>query len=327
MFKRKKKEPIVINKEPLATTTIGIINTKENGPIFAIIGILLFLGCIIALPYINEWINDPSSIIPSTPNTPPSEEEPAVPDDGNDEENEEPGEETSNYPLTADLTIDIEGYTFNNFVLDETAKTLSFTLTNNTGDTNLFADNNYYLEMYTTDSLLLGRIRLTTDVYTAPQNYSYDVTSALNNGTISTIAIVTKEDEDYPPVELSIDENDRAVLTCQKNGEETTYYFNEENRTFKLIQIDNRRSFLSTDPSYSNYLTEYTTLAETYSAINGVTASLNPTTSGFSFMTSIDLNTITTSSYRNFTGEIYYPKDTEARVIHFELTASGYTCE
>ena len=59
MKKRKKNiEPIVINSEPLSTTTIGTLDIKENGPFVVIIGIALFLACIIGLPYITDWIQN-----------------------------------------------------------------------------------------------------------------------------------------------------------------------------------------------------------------------------------------------------------------------------
>ena len=43
--KKKTNEPIIINQEPLSTTTIGKIEIKDNGPIFAIVGIAIFVIC------------------------------------------------------------------------------------------------------------------------------------------------------------------------------------------------------------------------------------------------------------------------------------------
>ena len=37
MSKRKKNESIIIDKTPLMPTTVGNLDTKENGPIVAII--------------------------------------------------------------------------------------------------------------------------------------------------------------------------------------------------------------------------------------------------------------------------------------------------
>ena len=56
---KKKKEQIVLNKTELMPTTIGTLDQKENGPIVAIVLIVLFVVCIFLLPYVNEWLQEP----------------------------------------------------------------------------------------------------------------------------------------------------------------------------------------------------------------------------------------------------------------------------
>ena len=55
MAKRKTKEPIVIDKTPLKATSLGNLETKENGPLVAILWVGLLVVCIISLPYIADF--------------------------------------------------------------------------------------------------------------------------------------------------------------------------------------------------------------------------------------------------------------------------------
>ena len=323
-MKKKKKniEPIVINQEPLSTTTIGKIEVKENGPIFALVGIGIFVVCILLLPQLSEWVSNLST--PSTPSiVTPGGGGSTIPAPDDDDDTSE----IRFYDLSNDLLIVLNGFNFSNFLVDEGEETLSFTITNQNGDSDLFVKNNYYMELYTADELLLQRIRLTTDTLNGSQTFSYDISESVQNGTISKITVVSKVDEDYPQVELELDANNVPILTCQKNNEILTYRFVLENNVYHLIEINERNSYLSRDENYSKYLQEYTTLSNLYLGIVGVSTSLNPTATGFSFDTTINLEKISVAEYKRvFEKNIYYSRNTEARVIAFELSASGYTC-
>ena len=323
MKKRKKNiEPIVINSEPLSTTTIGTLDIKENGPFVVIIGIALFLACIIGLPYITDWIqNMDFSTLPTTPAPPPTTETPS------DEDEENLGEDKY-YALQNDLVVLLNGFQFSKFQVDNTAKTISFEILNQNGNSDLFTEKNFYLELYTSDTRLLDRIRLTAESLSGQKSFTYDITDALANGTISQIAIVTKEDTDYPPVDLSTNADNEPILTCQKDNELITYTFKMENEVYHLIQIEEQANYLSTDANYDTYLQEYTIFSNSYLGIRGVSATLTPTTTGFAFKNTIQLEQVSVADYKRlFTKDIYYNRNTEARVIAFELNASGYTCE
>lgn len=58
MAKRKTKEPIVIDKTPLKATSLGNLETKENGPLVAILWVGLLVVCIISLPYIADFVQN-----------------------------------------------------------------------------------------------------------------------------------------------------------------------------------------------------------------------------------------------------------------------------
>lgn len=320
MKKRKTVEPIIINKEPLATTTIGKMETKENGPIFAVIGIGIFIVCIFFLPQISSWINNlrnPSSPITGGTITTPE----------NPSQSEEEKENVNYYEFKSDLLVTLNGYYFKDFVINENNKTFNFFVQNQNGDDNLFKEKNYYLELYTKDELLLQRVRLAPSKMVNNSTFSFSLDSNINTNDIYKLAFVTKEDEDYPAVDLQNDKNNNPILTCTLNNETITYTFKNEEDIYKLKSINEVNSFKSTDPNYSNYLTSYTILADSYKSVNGVDAHLNPIATGFTFDTTIDLEKVDNTNYtKTFTKEIYYSKDTEARIIAFELSSSGYTC-
>lgn len=323
MKKRKKNvEPIVINSEPLSTTTIGSLEIKENGPIFVIVGVAIFLACIIGLPYITDWIqNLDFSGTTTIPVNSPTAETPS----GDVEENL--GEDKY-YTLENNLVVILNGFQFSKFQVNNTAKTISFEILNQNGDSNLFVEKNFYLELYTSDTKLLERIRLTQESLSGQKSFTYDITDALASGTISQIAIVTKEDTDYPPVDLGTNQDNEPILTCQKGNELITYTFKSEKDRYYLIQIEEQASYLSSDSNYNTYLQEYTALSNNYLGIRGVSTTLTPTATGFAFKNTIQLETISVSDYKRlFTKDIYYDRNTEAKVIAFELNASGYTCE
>ena len=119
---KKKKEEIVLNKTELVPTTIGVLDKRENGPIVAIVLIILFVVCIFLLPYFNEWLNGVDTVV-ETPTDTPS---PSI----DDEPNEDPAPETQYYPISSDLSIDIDGYSFSSFVIQNNNQTLSYTITN-----------------------------------------------------------------------------------------------------------------------------------------------------------------------------------------------------
>ena len=129
-------------------------------------------------------------------------------------------------------------------------------------------------------------------------------------------------------MDLGTNQDNEPILTCQKGNELITYTFKSEKDRYYLIQIEEQASYLSSDSNYNTYLQEYTALSNNYLGIRGVSTTLTPTATGFAFKNTIQLETISVSDYKRlFTKDIYYDRNTEAKVIAFELNASGYTCE
>ena len=317
---KKKKEPVVINQEPLSITVIGQLETKENGPIFAIVGVAIFVICIVCLPYLSEWITSLSS------------PEPPIVVDGNDKpisppsDSDEPVTETEYYSLTPDLSIVLDKVTFNNFVLDSANNTITLQAVVTESSSNFFANNKYYLELYTNDELLLDRIRLLPTSTGTVYSFSRTLKN-INPSSIAKVAITLKDEADYPNVDLTEIE-EVPTLTCTKDSETIYYRFTLEEEEYLLKETEEVTSYENTNSQYETILTEYTILAETYEDISGVSVRLTPLTTGFSFQTNIDLEEISTEQFRkNFTKDIYYPLDTSAKVVAFEVSALGYDCK
>lgn len=321
---KKKKEPIVLNHTELTPTTLGSVEEKKNNPLFVIILIIALSIMIIFLDKITAFVNtflNPSTVASTPASTTNNKTNTDTTDDSTTDT-------TKYYTISDSLSLDEKSLTFNNFKVDTTAKTISFTITNNGGSEKLLSANNYYLELYSEDSKLLQRIKLDNDVITDSKDYTYDVTTALKLGTINKLTLTLKELADYPNVQLLTNASKTPYLTCTKNTTSIVYYFTTNKKEEYLLSSEEVTiKFSTTSSTYSNDLKEYTTLAASYNALGGVTADLNPITSGFTFVVTIKLDTITDSIYSSyFKDKYYYAKDVQAKQISFELEASGYEC-
>lgn len=318
--KKKNVEPIVISDTELIPTTIGSFETKQNGPIFAFIWILIFILAIFGLPYITALIENQEFPIFSKTN--PKEENPTTPDN--------PlvtPEQPEYYEIKEDLIIELEGYRFYNWNLNANRKTLNLQLERTTGVANFFVNHNYYIEMYNGENTLLQRVKIPNKEIADVNNLSFDVTEAIANGVISKVSIVLIEEKDYPQVSLSSNANNEPILKCEKNNQTIIYSFKEENDVYLLKKMTETITSSSKETDYEKLLEDYTNLAATYKLLNGVNSTLTPISSGFYFETTIDLEKLPSADQKRiFKGEVYYEKDTEARVIAFELDTSGYSC-
>lgn len=317
---KKKKEEIVLNKTELVPTTIGVLDKRENGPIVAIVLIILFVVCIFLLPYFNEWLNGVDTVV-ETPTDTPS---PSI----DDEPNEDPAPETQYYPISSDLSIDIDGYSFSSFVIQNNNQTLSYTITNTSGEANYFETHNYFMELYSGENELLQRIKLSRDDIVGSSTFTVDISSAIANGTVTQVAIKEILVEDYPSVSLSTNTAGVSYLTCTKDSQTLTYYFTEQNDTYALNEIRERTTFLNTAADYNATLESYTTLVASLNSVTGITSSLLPTTTGFTYELTLQLGSVTsTTMNRYFTDSVYYAANTEAKEIAFELESDNYTCQ
>lgn len=312
MAKRKKKEPIIIDQTPLSVTTIGSLETKENGPFVAILWVSLLVVCIFLLPYAEEFIqNYQNGQIVDSPVKKPS--------DTSKDNTSGITKDQAIYTLSSDLKITENQFTLTDFSV--TNNILSFKINNVGGDVDYFKKHNYFIELFASDKTLLERIKL--DGITV--NKSKTVTVDVKTSSFAYLSFLEKETKDYPSVTLT-KVSDIPTLTCQKNTLKVVYGFSDEEKNL-LKTVETNYSYASSNKDYESMLSRYETYASSYNSLGGVKASLIPTSTGFNFKTTIDLTTITQVSYEGtFSDSYYYPLDTEAKVVAFELETSGFTC-
>ncbi len=317
MAKKKKNEPIVIDKTELIPTTLGSLETKENGPLVAIIWVVLFVVCIVALPYVTEYFTNSNNNTPTSSN--PSKDNPTTQTPVTTEPEEE-----KYYEISNDVIISEEGFQITELTLKN--QTLNFLITNINGSSTYFTQNDYYIELYDDDATLLQRIKFDNVAIVNSRSFSYDIKEAYQNGTPTKLSFIQKEEQDYPQVTLSLNKEKVPVLTCQKEERTITYLFESES-SYLLKSIETEYTYSSSNNDYESVLTTYSTLTASYNTFAGVTAELSPIATGFTFYAVIDLASIPSFTYtNNFTESYYYPANTEAKVIAFELGTSGYSC-
>lgn len=313
MAKRKTKEPIFIDKTPLKATSLGNLETKENGPLVAILWVGLLVVCIISLPYIADFVqNYQNNKIIDTPT-----KKPDYTSDNNTQ-----GEITKDqaiYNFEKNLVITENKFNLSDFSVSNNA--LTFKITNVGGDVDYFKKHNYFVELFNDDKTLLQRIKF--DGITI--NKSKTITLNVDAVSFTKISFIEKDVKDYPNVTLK-KVSEIPTLTCQNKDLKVIYTFSTDEDN-KLKTIETNYSYASTNKDYEQMLSRYETYATSYNSLGGVKATLIPINTGFTFKVNIDLATIPEASYTStFTDKYYYSLDTEAKIVAFELKTSGFTC-
>lgn len=313
MTKRKTKEPIVIDKTPLKATSLGNLETKENGPLVAILWVGLLVVCIISLPYIADFVqNYQNNKIIDTPTKKPD----------HTSDNNTQGEITKDqtiYNFEKNLVITENKFNLSDFSVSNNV--LTFKITNVGGDVDYFKKHNYFVELFNDDKTLLQRIKF--DGITI--NKSKTITLNVDAVSFTKISFIEKDVKDYPNVTLKT-VSEIPTLTCQNKDLKVIYTFSTDEDN-KLKTIETNYSYASTNKDYEQMLSRYETYATSYNSLGGVKATLIPINTGFTFKVNIDLATIPEASYTStFTDKYYYSLDTEAKIVAFELKTSGFTC-
>lgn len=294
------QEPIVIGR---------IKEEKERGPL----GILLFFGFLIIfavfLPNITEFIN--SHFNNNNPSVLP-----IVDDEDENIPNEEDNQEIIFYTITDDLSFTIDNLTFTNF--KKTSNLLSFDVKNNKLSNFSFRSDNYYVELYNSNNMLLERIRInnTTSIATG-ETETIDVAIANNNAT--KLSIIGIKDENYPHINLTEDDELISQLTCTDNISSLEYTFKDG----KLLNFIETLNLNNTNANYNSLLEKYRNINTKLISSEDVEIIFNELETSFSFSMTVNY----TKASRVDLDELkYYNKDTEARVIKFELETSGFKC-
>lgn len=306
---KKNNQKIVINPEELKPTVLYTFKEKRSSILGLIIIFAIFIAVVYFLPDISRIYEqykkgNVNNIVVSNK-------------DHGSGSGDFGGEEEIKYNLSEELIIENKDIKINTFAFNN--NTLTFNIENKTGYEISFKNKKYFLEVYDTNDVLVGRFKLGEDKFAVGEvkNYSYPVTAS----GISYFLFKDLKIEDYPLITLIYDDNGNANMVCANSNSTTTYTFDEDG----LISINEKINIRTTDNDYANKLTSYREKAATYSSYSGVTAEL--TTEGNSVVYNINITSINNSLLNNLDNANYYLAKTGASVIKFEMEARGYTCK
>lgn len=314
MAKKEKfnSKKVTISEEELSITKIGELETTEQSPLFVLILFGFILVFIFFLPTIANLIK--------APNEKPDYSLLEKPQENNQEEKPREEPKNSYYQYSDTLSIDLEEkIKINEFAL--VGNTLSFKVTNANETRFSFQKDNYFLELYSEEDTLLERIYLGDT--TVSRETDMVLQFALNSNTalyMKKLSFAKKEIADYPNVTLEKNENEEEVLICTKDKETLTYKFQKD----KLFSISHVVNYSSTISNYESILNTWQTNSEKLNNMTGITSIFVDAGTGFVVNTTIDTKTAKLNEVENTS---YYPNETLAKVVSFEMEARGFSCK
>lgn len=307
-----KKKQIVINDEELTPTTLAIVEDKKKASIFGIFWLFvifaIFIVGVIYLPEISQYINNylnPDVVTPDNPNK----------SDNNTTENDNKTT-IKEYVINENPEIVLEKFKISNIAIEE--NNISFDIANTSNEILEFTNYNYFINLYDQSKKLLQRIMLKDEVVSP--NEKLKVTFSLTDSNVYSLTILNISKDNYPAFVATADENNMATLTCTKNYEKVDYLLNNN----KAYAINVLYEVGVDDANFNTLYGTYQAMQATYNSIEGVSSSLETINNVLSFRTIINLNTI---GDEKISLKTFYPKDTDAKVMNFELTSMGYTCK
>lgn len=310
MIKLAKKKQIVISEEELVPTTLAVVQDKKKANVFGMIWIfiifIIFIAGVIYLPEISAYINsylNPDVVVPNTPSKDNKKE-----DDTKDETS------VKEYKIANDLEITEESFKISNFNIEN--NTIKFKITNLTSEVLELKDAHYFINLYNDSKKLLQRIYLQDII--SPSSEA-DATYDLSDSSAKVISLVKISEEEYPSHIVTVPEEGVATLTCTKNYEKVEYLLNNN----KVYVTNLLYEVNTTDANFNNLYNNYQALQTTYNNIEGVSSNITLENGLLSFKTIINLSSVKSDTLNLKT---IYPFGTDAKVIYFEMTASGYTC-
>lgn len=310
MIKLAKKKQIVISEEELVPTTLAVVQDKKKANVFGMIWIfiifIIFIAGVIYLPEISAYINsylNPDVVVPNTPSKDNKKE-----DDTKDETS------VKEYKIANELEIAEESFKISSFNIEN--NTIKFKITNLTSEVLDLKDEHYFINLYSDNKKLLQRIYLQDII--SPSSEA-DATYDLSDSSASIISLVKISEEEYPSHIVTVPEEGVATLTCTKNYEKVEYLLNNN----KVYVTNLLYEVNTTDANFNNLYNNYQALQTTYNNIEGVSSNITLENGLLSFKTIINLSSVKSDTLNLKT---IYPFGTDAKVIYFEMTASGYTC-
>ncbi len=307
-MKRRKK--IVITDQELTPIVLATIESKKTG--VGLIGIILLFAIFGSftyyLPTISKYVE--SYLHPELKSN-------LAENEGEENNNEE--EEVKKYLYTRTLSIDVDEFLLYKFTIDN--DTLNFFLKNKKETTLNIDEFNYFLEIYDEKDNLLQQIKF-EDVPTLSVNEETKVSYKLKNTNLNYFKFLEIKKESYPSYEAPLNEEKNGILTCTKDNEEIKYIF--KNNKLNLVNLNLKLDM--TTPDFFNQYETYQKIAETYNKMEGITAEFLSLEEGtMLFNTEIDLGKNNGTSLS--LSKSVYAKDTDAKVIYFEMPLKNYICK
>lgn len=309
----KKKMIVVDYDKELTPVTLAVKEDKKKASIFGIVWIVLIFGIfilgVIYLPDIASFVNNyfnPDVVTPSGGNNNKN--------NGNDDVNSD-DEKIKEYVISDSLEITFDSFKINN-IKKENNK-ISMDIVNTSNEILDLSKDNYFINMYSEGKKLLKRVMLGDVIVSVGSTYtvSYDV-----DENVYMLSVYNLSKKDYPAYVVTSDESNMGTLTCTKEYEKIDYLTNNN----KVYAINLLNEVSSSDTNFNTLYATYQAMKNTYDNVEGISSSLDVINNVLTFRSVINLNVVLDGSINL---KSYYPKDTDAKVIYFEMTSMGYTCK
>lgn len=310
----KKVKKVIIKDEPLVATTLAIKEDKKKASMFGIVWIILIFGIFIAgviyLPDLSSYVNN--LLNPDITNTGTVSNNNK---DNTKDDDKKNTEEIKKLEIASNPEFVMDTFKINNIKIENNK--LSIDIVNTTNKLLDMSTLNYFIVLYDANNKLLQRIMI--DEATIGENGTLNVKYNLSDASASIISVLPIKEEEYPAFTATVDENNSGKLICKSGYETVTYLLN----TNKVYAIQDIYEVSSNEAEFSTLYSTYQALSTTYNVIEGISSSVDLENNVLYFRTIINLNTYKEGNLKLKT---IYKKDTDAKVMKFELEASGYTC-
>lgn len=309
----KKKMIVVDYDKELTPVTLAVKEDKKKASIFGIVWIVLIFGIfilgVIYLPDIASFVNNyfnPDVVTPSGGNNNKN--------NGNDDVNSD-DEKIKEYVISDNLEIKFDSFKINN--VKKVNSKISMDIVNTSNEILDLSKDNYFINMYSEGKKLLKRVMLGDVIVSVGSTYtvSYDI-----DDNVYMLSIYNLSKKDYPAYVVTSDESNMGTLTCTKEYEKIDYLTNNN----KVYAINLLNEVSSSDTNFNTLYATYQAMKNTYDSVEGISSSLDVINNVLTFRSIINLNVVLDGSINL---KSYYPKDTDAKVIYFEMTSMGYTCK
>lgn len=309
----KKKMIVVDYDKELTPVTLAVKEDKKKASIFGIVWIVLIFGIfilgVIYLPDIASFVNNyfnPDVVTPSGGNNNKN--------NGNDDVNSD-DEKIKEYVISDNLEITFDSFKINN--VKKVNSKISMDIVNTSNEILDLSKDNYFINMYSEGKKLLKRVMLGDVIVSVGSTYtvSYDV-----DENVYMLSVYNLSKKDYPAYVVTSDESNMGTLTCTKEYEKIDYLTNNN----KVYAINLLNEVSSSDTNFNTLYATYQAMKNTYGSVEGISSSLDVINNVLTFRSIINLNVVLDGSINL---KSYYPKDTDAKVIYFEMTSMGYTCK